>query len=103
VFSGTLTGVGSAPTPGWYKAVQKTFTFRTNEFGTSKLVLLDAASFNTFNKQTTLSSGGPEDLLRDYLGSADGWLLGRDGGKPTTFLQIAVTLNEKLRRSYRMN
>lgn len=103
VFSGELGIAGTFVTPGWYKAVQFTMTFRTNEFGIFKLVLLDVGSANNFNKETSLVSGEGFDLIRDYITATDSWILGRDGGKPQTFLQLAKTLNEKLRRSYRMN
>jgi|ERR1041384_612969 hypothetical protein len=103
VFSGELAAVGTNGTPGWYKAAQLTMTFRTNEFGIWKLVLLDVGTSNNWDKVTVLTSGEAFDTIRDFVTSNDSWIIGRDGGRPQTFLQIAKTLNEKLRRSYRMN
>lgn len=102
VFSDTIALLGTSASPGWDKATQCTFTFRTNEFGIFKLIMLDYDSGNNFDRVTVLPSGGADDLLRDYIVNIDSWIVGRDGGKPQTFLQKSSTLNEKLRRSYRM-
>jgi hypothetical protein len=103
VFTDAIDKEGTNPDTSWDKAVQKTWSFRSNEFGQFKLVWLDCASFNNFDKVTSLTAGSADDVLRDYVVNNDSWLLARDGGQPKTFLQFAVTLNEKLRRSYRMN
>lgn len=94
---------GVAGGASWDKAVQATLTWRTDEFGIFKMVLLDCISNNSFDKLTDLSADPSVEDLSDYVTAGVTWVAGRDGGRPNTFLQMAVTLNEKLRRSYRMN
>lgn len=94
---------GTAATTTWDKAVQVTFTWRTDAFGIFKLVFLDAVSNNNFDKATNFDIDTATEALHDYVTADVTWLAGRDGGRPNTFLQRAKTLNEKLRRSYRMN
>jgi len=96
-----IAGAGTGTS--WSKAVQNTITYRTDEFGIFKLVLLDCFSYNIFDKTDVLVPDDGLDLLTDYVTADVTWLAGRDGGRPNVFLQSAVTLNEKLRRSYRMN
>ena len=103
VESNVLSIAGTNIGGGWAKAVQETWTWRTTEFGIFKLVMLDAVSDNSFDKLTNISGSAPHEALSDYVTADVTWIAGRDGGRPNTFLQIAKTLNEKLRRSYRMN
>lgn len=98
---GTLTQIGTSETPGWTKAVQGTLSFRTADFGLFKVTLLDCASGDSFEKITTLVPDGPLDVISLIVTSADYGFSGRDGAPPATFLQFSLTLNEKLRRSYR--
>lgn len=94
--------VGTGTAIGWQKAVQSTHTFRTSLGGIAKVVALDAGSFNAWDKQ--VDPTGSADLLAiiaAYTANANAWA-GRDGGRPSTFLQLTKTLNEKLRRAYRM-
>jgi hypothetical protein len=94
--------VGTGTTIGWQKAVQSTHSFRTSLGGTSKLVCLDAGSFNAWDKQ--VDPTGSADLLAIIAAwtSNSNAFAGRDGGRPSTFMQLTKTLNEKLRRAYRM-
>jgi hypothetical protein len=94
---------GTSIQTAWSKAVQTTFTFRTSLFGIMKLVMLDAPSGGLFDKFTTFSASPEAEDIRDVFNDEDfGWA-GRDGGRVNTLLQIAYTLNEKLRREYNMN
>lgn len=102
VISAPLNIVGTDTSSGWDKATQRTWTFRTDEFGTFKLVFLDVRVAD-FDKVSTFVEGTVTGNLIDYVTADVTWLAGRDGGRPNTFLQLAMTLNEKLRRSYRMN
>jgi hypothetical protein len=102
-FSDTLGIAGTGGSTTWDKAVQFTWTWRTDEFGLYKLVFLDCVSNNAFDKITNLTGLAAEEAVSDYVTADVTWIAGRDGGRPNTFLQIAKTLNEKLRRSYRMN
>lgn len=103
VQAGLLGVAGTSPSTTWSKAVQHTLTWRTDEFGIFKLVLLDAVSGNVFDKLTNLSGNPTIEAISDYVTDDVTWVAGRDGGRPNVFLQMATTLNEKLRRSYRMN
>lgn len=94
-------GVGTVA--GWDKATQQTWTYRTDQFGVFKIVMLDMNSTNDFGKVTAIPGSGLVHDLNAYVTADASWLAGRDGGAPKTFLQYATTLNEKLRRAYRMN
>lgn len=99
---GTLALDGTGATPSWYKAVQKTLTFRTNLFGLARLVFLDVLSGNDFNRNTVVTPASPlEALVNAFTSDTAPWS-GRDNGRPNTYLGVSQTLNEKLRRAYRM-
>lgn len=102
VLSEALGIAGTTALTGWAKAVEATWTFRTDSFGLSKIVMLDIPDEASYDKETDLSGSVIKDALMDYWVAAATWVAGRDGGRPATFLQISKTLNEKLRRAYRM-
>lgn len=94
---------GTVAAPGWFKAAQATWTMKTDLFGEFKIVNLDVATLNAWDKITSATASADQIALIAALRDADmGWA-GRDGGRPEFFQQIAFTLNEKLRREYRMN
>lgn len=95
--SGTLSPDGKAN-----KAVQMTTTFRTETFGIFKLVFLDVPVVN-FERVVSIADWADMTALVTYVTAEVSFLSGRDGGRPATFLQVSKTLNERLRRSYRMN
>lgn len=103
VWSGSLgiAGIAFEPTI-WSKATEMTWTFRADDFTLFKLVFLDAR-VNSFDKQVVLTGGSSADGIRDYVTADVTWLASRGGGRPANFLQLSKTLNEKLRRSYKMN
>lgn len=103
VEAGNLNVVGTGGATTWDKAVQWTITWRTDAFGIFKLVFLDSLSNNDFNPIRTVVGDAALVALDDYITADVTWVAGRDGGRPNTFLQVAKTLNEKLRRAYRMN
>jgi hypothetical protein len=92
--------VGSASSPGWTTAVQGTFSIRTTLFGLFKITMLDGASGNSFAPSTALG-GDALALFEELISDANGWS-GRDNGQPNVFIKFTKTLNEKLRRSYRL-
>lgn len=92
---------GTITDPGWAKAVQYTFTFRTTAFGLFKLVMLDADSGNNFDVQIAPSEAAYTNLI-NYVKDPVSWVSGRDDERPSTFLQVSKTLNEALRKAYRM-
>jgi len=95
--------VGTLVSSAWAKAVQQTMTFRTTVNSLLKIVLLDVPTNNNFDRNTTVTPGGPvDDVLQIISSQQNGWSA-RIEGRPYAFLQAAATLNEKLRRAYRMN
>jgi hypothetical protein len=111
-------GVGDIPVPVWSaslaqsglagstapaKAMQQTFTFRATDFTLYKLVLLDAPTPLGLDRVTSLASFPAYTAVKNYVVAPETWIASRGGGRPQTFLQISTTLNEKLRRSYKMN
>ena len=93
---------GTAAASGWAKATQDTFTFRADDFTLYKLVLLDCVSFDQWDKVTDASVRTQFEDIRDYVTADATWIASRGGGRPNTFLQVSITLNEKLRRAYNM-
>jgi len=91
---------GSSGTPGWSQAVQTTISLRTEDFGISKLVLLDSASGNSFDK-VLVPDTETAALIAEFTSTGNGWS-GRDNSRPNSFISLTSTLNEKLRRAYRM-
>ena len=98
-------GIAGGLTPGaaWDKATQQTITWRTTLFGLFKIVLLDVETGGSFAKTVAPTAYAALSNLHDFVTDADGWLCGRDGGQPVTFLQAAITLNDRLRRAYDLN
>jgi hypothetical protein len=94
---------GSNATPGWYKAVQATFTFKTDLGGVFKNVLLDVGVGNDFDPKRSIDVSGPTLAFIDYLMAVENGWAGRDGGQPSFFLQVSNDLNDKLREQYHMN
>lgn len=95
--------VGTNATPGNTKAVQATWTFRTTIGGIFKIVQLDMGNNNSFEK-VKFAGLGADGLafVQELEVVTNGWS-GRDNARPNFFNQVAYTLNEKLRRSYREN
>ena len=101
--SGMLNVAGTSAASGMQnKAVQMTTTFRTDAFGIFKLVFLDVPT-SSFDRIATTAGYAQLAALVSYVTADVTFLAGRDGGRPNTFLQVSTTLNERLRRSYRMN
>lgn len=97
----TGVGTGAAVIP----ATQATWNFKTSTFGAFKLVLLDTKVSATFNPVSNLTSPDFDDeiALRDYILDSGNAFSGRDNTEPTTLVRITYTLNEKLRKSYRLD
>lgn len=83
------------------KATQMTWTYRSVLGGVFKLIFLDA-TINGWDKITNRNDAAV-DPVNDYVLDVQTWMRARDNGAPGVFLQRAHTLNERLRRSYRMN
>lgn len=103
VFRGAAaTAVAATPAgTGWFKAVQGTMTVRAEDGSTFKITLMDVGSGDDFDKIVT-----PDTYITsilDVVTDTGNGFRSRLGARPDTFLQYAITLNEKLRRAYRMN
>lgn len=98
----TLAVPGTVSGGGWSKAVQATMVWRTVAFGLLKVVLLDCASGNAYDKIATLPGSGPIFDLDALLVDNTKGFSGQDNAQPGTFIGQTKTLNEKLRREYRM-
>lgn len=113
----TQAGVGDTPVPVWsapltivgtsgmalvHKAVQGTMSFRATDFTLSKLVFLDYQPGLGYDKQSSVAGSDALNAIKNYAVAPETWLASRGGGRPNTFLSLTTTLNEKLRRSYRM-
>lgn len=98
-----LTGViGTATTPGWHKATQGTLTMRDTGANQAKFVLLDVGSGDSFDPIRSLGVSASVDAIVDLVTDDTQAFSSRAGFKPQTFLGYFMTLNEKLRRAYRM-
>jgi hypothetical protein len=103
VWSDTLAITGSQDPNPLSKAMQQTLSFRATDFTIFKLVCLDAYPTVGLGRVTNLALNPTYGPVIDYIVDDVTWIASRGGGRPNTFLQLATTLNEKLRRSYRMN
>jgi hypothetical protein len=92
---------GTQVTPGWAKATQETITARDTAFNIVKIVELDYGSGNNFEKQISSTVAGLDDVITEWFASTNGWA-SRAGLRPSVFVSATRTLNEQLRRAYKM-
>lgn len=92
---------GTATAGGTNKATQETLSFRDTEGAIVKIVSLDFDAGGGFNRVTNTGSIGIGELVELFTSEEWGWS-SRNGQRPATFIARTATLNEKLRRSYRM-
>lgn len=86
----------------WSKAVQVTNVWRTADNGIAKIVNLDCESLNDFDAVRILpGSGALFDINGLFTDNTLAWQ-GQDDSKPATFIGQFKTLNEALRKHYRM-
>ncbi len=91
---------GTEASPGWTRAVQRTFNFFDTEYHAAKIVLLDADSNDLFTKVTGASASVAElAVAEEYSLLTNAWA-SRAGFKPYVFRDILTTINTKLRDSY---
>lgn len=94
--------VGTTAFTGWRQAVQRTATWRTTGFNLFKIVMLDVPNSNQFQKISTKGSSGVYFNLDAVVTDGDHGFSGRDNNQPASFVSATHTLNEKLRRAYRV-
>lgn len=102
IYSADLNIVGTSPFENPHKAWQQTLSFRADDFTLFKLVFLDAIPASGADKKTGTLADGAMNAVKNYAKALETWMASRGGGRPATFLSLTTTLNEKLRRSYRM-
>jgi len=94
--AGVLTAADAVP------ASQGTMSFRTSAFGKFKILLLDAIPSDDFLPQAPGDfTSAQTDIATELQGDTAAWA-GRDGSQITTLLRLTWTLNEKLRKAYRL-
>lgn len=98
---GAIPGESAAGT--WTKAVQETITWRTAGFGLFKLVLLDAESNDDYNPVVSASADASLLALHNFVTASTTAISGRDNTKPSVFIRLTKTLNEKLRKQYHLD
>ena len=94
--------LGTNADPGWHKATQATFTFRDTNATPLKFVYLDCASGDSFDAIRTFPSGTDLEAIASAVSDPAQSFASNSGFKPQTPLGYFLTINEKLRRSYRM-
>lgn len=100
--TGIFTGqVGTNTDTKWSAAVEQIVTVRTTNFGIAKLDFLDADSTNNFNPVRTMDTK-LTNLMVQWGDLLNGWR-GRDNGRPNSFLKMTTNLNQKLRKTYRLD
>lgn len=102
----TVTYTGKVGTGGTViPAAQQTISFKTSDFGTFRVVILDSVVTSAFQPKKALVSPADdkEIALVNYIKDDANCIQGRDGFQVQTYRGITYTLNEKLRRSYRLD
>lgn len=95
-------GAGTSVADG-VDAAQATWSFITTGGGQSRLVGLDIAPSTLFKPRRPGSFVAADTTLEaEWTASTSAWS-GRDGNKPSALRQVAFTLNDALRRSYKYN
>jgi len=93
--------VGTSTAVGYAEAAQRTYSFYTTGAGQAKVVILDQPNNNSWGTVTSISGGADEDIETELTSNTNGWA-GRDTQRPIAFKSLTHTLNEALRRAYRM-
>lgn len=97
------TTAGSSAASGVRKAVQATFNMKTVGAQPFKVVFLDYPhGTGQFDKQYPSSFSADAIALADALANPSNAWAGRDKTRVATFLTVTNTLNEALRKQYRM-
>lgn len=97
ITSGVNSTVGQTSPPET-PAHQVTFTFRTVEGGTMRIVLLETSQSNQTRVPYALTSA-PKQAIFDYVTDPTGWILARDTSYPIVALNYIGGQNEAVFRS----
>lgn len=93
---------GSNGVASWAKATQQTIAVRDTNAFLAKYVFLDFTSFNNFDAIRSLADQPDLEAIINFVTNDEKAFSSRAGFKPQTFLGAFRTLNEKLRKAYRM-
>jgi len=93
---------GTGGGTGWAEAVEQTFIIRTAAFGLFKWIMLDVPTDNFFGKVNPADFSSDFTALMSNLTADTSIYAGRDNSKPNIVKQATITLNEKLRRAYKL-
>jgi len=99
--SATIAAVGTAATPGWSQATQETISIRDTGGNLFKITLMDFASGNDFAAYTNAATIGVSGIVTDVTNMTNAWM-SQKNLRPDNFIRRTATLNEALRRSYRL-
>jgi hypothetical protein len=94
--------VGTDATPGWNKATEAIWVFKTLDNGIFKLDMLDYASHDNFNPTLIGDVVTAESNLLLFITDTDNAFSGRDDARPYIFIKITSNINQALRKQYRM-
>jgi hypothetical protein len=83
-------------------ATMSTWSFRTAALHRCKLTFLDLPVPAGFAKTYPADLNADGLAIVAYYTDADNAFAGRDNSRPNTFISATATLNEKLRRAYRL-
>jgi len=102
VATAPLAIAGTGGGTGWAEAVEQTFIIRTAAFGLFKWIMLDVPTDNFFGKVNPADFSSDFTALMSNLTADTSIYAGRDNSKPNIVKQATITLNEKLRRAYKL-
>ena len=97
----SISSIGTAATPGWFDATQESINMRDSLGFMAKLSLMDFASGNDFGKYLNPVTIGVDGIFDQLSASSNAWM-SRAGNQISSFISRTATLNEKLRRAYRL-
>jgi len=102
IYGADATTAGDAGDDGETKAIQVTLSALDTEGQKAKLTLLDV-SHQEFDPIVGLLAvpADEKDLFVEWVNTINAWA-SRNGARPSLFRRRTATLNEKLRRAYRM-
>jgi hypothetical protein len=86
---------GTFGTPGWFKAVQATYTLFDSAFETAKLVLLDFPSRNSFGTRPAGPLTEEQAILDEYVADTNAWS-SRAGFQPQNLRTMRLNINDVL-------
>lgn len=97
----SVSSIGTAATPGWFAAAQETINMRDTLGFMARLQMMDFASGDDWGKYLNPVTIGVDGIYGELSSSSNAWM-SQAGNQIGSFISRTATLNEKLRRSYRL-